>query len=218
MSIEVKDVMGHVAIAVHEEATFVEIVTAMRRYAVSAVTVIDADRRPVGVISADDLLLKETDPVRHSTSIFERRKAREEHQKAAGFTAAELMTTPAITVQPRSPVRDAARLMHERHIKQLPVVDPDTGRIVGTLHQGDVLRVFTRPAEELERDIRALIREPKEFRISIEQGIVTVGGRVQTTSQGIALVQTIRTVEGVVDVFSELTHERDDLVIVPPPL
>ncbi len=45
MSIEVKDVMGHVAIAVDQDATFSEIVRAMGRYAVGTVTVIDADRR-----------------------------------------------------------------------------------------------------------------------------------------------------------------------------
>ncbi|MEU8149486.1 CBS domain-containing protein [Nonomuraea sp. NPDC048901] len=50
MSIQVKDVMGRVAIAVLEEASFAEIVAAMKRFAVGAVTVIDADRRPVGVV------------------------------------------------------------------------------------------------------------------------------------------------------------------------
>ncbi|WP_440063434.1 CBS domain-containing protein [Streptosporangium sp. OZ121] len=216
MSIEVKDVMGHVAIAVDQDATFSEIVRAMGRYAVGAVTVIDADRRPVGVVSEDDLLLKETDAVRHSVSIFETKKARDEHRKAAGFTAAELMTSPAIVVTPGTPVRDAARLMHDRRIKQVPVIDVMTGRVVGTLHQRDVLRVFLRPAGELEREIMAAIDEPGEFTLSIDQGVVTVGGRVESASKAVQLEQAIRGVEGVVDVISQVTHERDDILIVPP--
>ncbi|MEU7004366.1 CBS domain-containing protein [Nonomuraea sp. NPDC046570] len=216
MSIEVRDVMGRVAIAVSLEATFTDIVAAMKRYAVGAVTVIDSDRRPVGVVSGDDLLLKETDTARRSATVLTGKRARQERRKAAGRTAVELMTSPAITVTPGTTVRDAARLMREQRIKQLPVIDPVTGRVIGTLHQADVLRVFSRPAVDLERDIRNAIEEPEGFRIDINQGIVRVGGTVEWTSQAVRLVEQVLAVEGVVDVISELTPEKDDLVFVPP--
>jgi CBS-domain-containing membrane protein len=216
MAIQVKDVMGRVAIAVLKEASFGDIIGAMKRYAVGSVTVIDADRRPVGVVSEDDLLLKETDQVRHSVSIFESRRSRQEREKAAGVTAVQLMTTPAITVTPGTPVREAARLMHDKHIKQLPVIDPVTGRIVGTVHQRDVLRVFTRPAAELEAEIRALLPDPDAFTVEIDEGVVIVGGHVTWHSRAVALVETIRGVEGVVDVVSRITYDQQDLMIVPP--
>ncbi|GAA2216194.1 CBS domain-containing protein [Nonomuraea monospora] len=216
MSIEVKDVMGHVVIAVLADASFADIVAAMKRFAVGAVTVIDADRRPMGVVSEDDLLLKEIDTVRHSVSLFESRKQRREHEKAAAVTASQLMTSPAITVTPGTSVRDAARLMHTERIKQLPVIDVVTGRVIGTLHQRDVLRVFTRPAGELEADIRALLPEPGPFTVEINAGMVKIGGRVQWRSQAIALVEAVRNVEGVVDVVGELAAEDDDLIVVPP--
>ncbi|MER6950218.1 CBS domain-containing protein [Nonomuraea sp. NPDC000554] len=216
MTIEVKDIMGRVAIAVLQEASFTEIVDAMKRYAVGAVTVIDAERRPVGVVSEEDLLLKEVDTARHSVSMYESRKQREDHEKAAGVTAAQLMTSPAITVTPETAVRDAARMMRDRHIKQLPVVDPATGHVVGTLHQQDVLRVFTRPIAEIEAEIADLVGKPEAFSIKIEGGIVTIGGKVERKSQVIALVERIRAVEGVVDVVSDLTYDREDILIVPP--
>ncbi|MFI7149699.1 CBS domain-containing protein [Nonomuraea sp. NPDC050022] len=216
MSIQVKDVMGRVAIAVLEEASFAEIVAAMKRFAVGAVTVIDADRRPVGVVSEDDLLLKEADPVRHSVSMFESRRRRSEHEKAAAVTAAELMTFPAITVTPGTAVRDAARLMHDKRLKQLPVIDPVTGRIVGTLHQRDVLRVFTRPAADLEADVRAVLPDTGAFSVEVDNGVVTVGGRVRHRSQAIAVTEAVRKVEGVVDVVCEVSFEKEDLLIVPP--
>ena len=145
MAATVRDVMGTVAIAVTMDATFTQLVETMRRYGVGAVTVVDADRRPIGVVSEDDLLLKEIEaggrPFGHLS--------RAERRKVTGTTAAELMTTPAITVTVGTPIRDAARLMHRNRIKQLPVIEPATGRIVGTVHQGDLLRVFARPAEEI---------------------------------------------------------------------
>ncbi|MEV0236257.1 CBS domain-containing protein [Nonomuraea sp. NPDC050786] len=212
MPIEVKDIMGRVAIAVLKDASFVEIMEAMERFAVGAVTVIDADRRPVGVVSEDDLLLKEADPVRHSVSMYESGRQRQEHEKAAGVTAAQLMTSPAITVTPDTFVREAARLMHAERIKQLPVVDAVTGRIVGTLHQRDVLRVFSRPVDELEADVRAVLPDPEAFTVEIDQGVVTVSGAVEWRSQAIALAERVRAVEGVVDVRSVVTFDKDDLL------
>ncbi|MGP3915949.1 CBS domain-containing protein [Nonomuraea sp. 10N515B] len=182
----------------------------------ASVTVIDSDRRPVGVVSQDDLLLKETHTVRHSVSMFESRKQRREHEKAAGVMAAQLMTSPAISVTPGTSARDAARLMHTKHIKQLPVIDPVTGRITGTLHQRDVLRVFTRPATELKADVRAVLPDPKAFTIEVHQGIVRVSGRVRRRSQAIALVEAVRAVEGVVDVEYEVACDAEHIMVVPP--
>ncbi|MEV6160207.1 CBS domain-containing protein [Nonomuraea sp. NPDC052129] len=216
MSIKVKDVMRNVAIAVREDASFAEIVRTMRRYTLGAISVIDADGRPVGVVSEDDLLLKETGPARHSTPIFENRKRRAEQEKAAAITASALMTTPAITVTPGTPVRDAARLMHEKRIKQLPVIDVVTGRITGTLHRSDVLRVFSRSTGELEREIRAVMGDLTSVSAGVSGGVVRLSGRVARASEAIQLVEEIRRVEGVIDVVSELTYDRADLVVVPP--
>ncbi|MFI7445574.1 CBS domain-containing protein [Nonomuraea indica] len=216
MSIQVKDVMGRVAITVRENASFADIVTAMKRYAVGAVTVIDADRRPVGIVSEEDLLLKEILPARHGAPVFESRRRREEHRKASGVTAAQLMTAPAITVTPGMPVRDAARLMRDQRIKQLPVIDPVTGRVSGTLHQRDVLRVFTRPAAELEAEINALLPDPAAFWVEIDGGVVHIRGTVEWSSQVIDLTEAIRRIEGVVDVVTDLSYEKEDLLVVPP--
>ncbi|WP_433519331.1 CBS domain-containing protein [Nonomuraea sp. CA-143628] len=216
MPIKVKDLMRNVAIAVREDASFAEIVRTMRRYTLGAISVIDADGRPVGVVSEDDLLLKETDPVRHSTSIFDSHKRRAEQEKAAAITASALMTTPAITVTPGTPVRDAARLMHDKRIKQLPVIDVVTGRITGTLHRSDVLRVFSRSTGELEREIRAVMGDRTSVSADVSGGVVRLSGRVARGSDAIQLVEEIRRVEGVIDVVSELTYDRADLVVVPP--
>jgi CBS domain-containing protein len=51
----------------------------------------------------------------------------------------EIMTTSVVTVQPDVSVEDAVRLMLERRISGLPVVDRD-GRLTGILTEGDLLR------------------------------------------------------------------------------
>lgn len=114
---QVKDVMGHVAIAVPADASCADIVAALRRFKVGAVAVVDEDRRVLGVVSEDDL-------------------------PATGRTAWELMTSPAIVVTRETPVREAAALMRDHRIRQLPVINPESGRIVGTLHRSDLLKAL----------------------------------------------------------------------------
>jgi CBS domain-containing protein len=219
MPMTVKDVMGKVAIAVRMDATFTDLVATMRRFKVGAVTVIDADRRPVGLVSEDDLLLKETDPGR-GEHLFESRRRRAEHRKAAGSAAVDMMTSPAITVTESTPVRDAARLMHENRVKQLPVIDPVTGRIVGTVHQADLLKVFTRPGQDIEREIADVADrlgvDAPGLTIAVQAGVVTLIGQVPRRSQIAHLVDAARTVDGVIAVDAQLTFATDDLTTVPP--
>jgi CBS domain-containing protein len=217
---KVKEVMGVPAVAVRPETSFADIVAAMRRFKVGAVTVIDADRRPIGVVSDDDLLLKETDSGEHTGSIFAGHKRRQEHRKAAGGTAREFMTTPAITITSGASVREAAHLMHRHRIKQLPVIDAVTGRAVGTVDQSDLLKVFTRPVEEIDREVTEacdrLHLDRGELVVGIEAGLVTLKGQVALYSQSALLAAAVREIEGVLNVENALTYRSDDLINIPP--
>jgi acetoin utilization protein AcuB len=51
-----------------------------------------------------------------------------------------------VIVTPGTSIRDAARLMHERKVGALPVIDGD--RVVGILTERDVLRAFGEMLDE----------------------------------------------------------------------
>jgi CBS domain-containing protein len=55
------------------------------------------------------------------------------------LTVGDVMATEPVVVHPDDPLRDAARLMDDRHVHGLPVVDHD-GRLVGVVSQTDLLR------------------------------------------------------------------------------
>ncbi|TLP59686.1 CBS domain-containing protein [Microbispora triticiradicis] len=218
MTAKVKDVMGRVAIAVRMDASFADLVATMRRFGVGAVTVIDADRRPVGVVSEDDMLLKEIDL---GERVFSGPRRRVEQRKAAGANAGQIMTRPAITVTGGTPVRDAARLMHRNRVKQLPVIDAVSGRIVGTVHQGDLLRVFARPAAEIRAEIERVVDRMDldigDLDVNVSGGVVTIKGQVPRRSAVKPLLHAVRRVEGVVEVDADdLAFLVDDLLIAPP--
>ncbi len=217
---KVREIMGAVAIAVRPEATFTEMVDAMRRFKVGALTVIDTDDHPIGVVADDDLLLKETYSGARTAGVFDSRKRRQEHRKAAGGTARQIMTTPAITITEDATVRDAARLMHRHRIKQLPVIDAVTGRLTGTVHQSDLLKIFVRPAEEIEREVTEICERlavnPETMVVGVEAGVLTLRGRIAFRSQIAPLVAAVREIDGVLDVENALTCRSDDLAPVPP--
>jgi acetoin utilization protein AcuB len=55
-------------------------------------------------------------------------------------TVDEIMSAPVVTTMPYVDLADAAKVMHERKIGALPVVEQ--GRVVGILSELDVLKAF----------------------------------------------------------------------------
>lgn len=66
------------------------------------------------------------------------------------ITAAQIMTSPAVTIAPEASVEEIVRILSDRHISALPVCKPD-GTLVGLVSEGDVLRPF-RESARLRRD------------------------------------------------------------------
>jgi CBS domain-containing protein len=53
-------------------------------------------------------------------------------------TVADLMTRDVLTVKPTTPLSEAIKLLVDRHISGLPVVD-DTGKLVGVISESDLM-------------------------------------------------------------------------------
>ncbi len=73
--------------------------------------------------------------------------------------ASDVMQTEVLTVTPETPVEEAVRVMAQRHISGLPVVD-ETGAAVGILSEGDLLRRVELGTETRLSGWRALIAGP----------------------------------------------------------
>ena len=61
-----------------------------------------------------------------------------------GIAVKEVMSTPPITITPHIPIQEAARLMMERKIGCLPVLDGP--RLVGIVSETDMLKLITEMA------------------------------------------------------------------------
>jgi CBS domain-containing protein len=137
----VRDVMTLPVVAARTHTRYDEIADTLRRRGVSAVPVVDAWTRVVGVVSEADLLPRVAFPGDDAGGIpaLDSRRRRLAWAKASRDTAAELMTQPPVTVGPDASIMQAARLMYDHRVKRLPVIDGE-GRLVGIVSRCDLLR------------------------------------------------------------------------------
>lgn len=219
----VRDVMVPGVVAAHEDAVFKEIVAAISRNRISAVPVVDSEHRVVGVVSEADLLARVTH-ARLSRPRGHRISARAETRaKAHGATARELMTAPAIVTTPDMPLGEAAWLVVTNRVRRLPVVDEE-GRLVGIVSRGDLLAQFLRSDEEIRKDIvenvlvGSYVISAHEVEVTVTEGVVTLRGQVERKSVRNSLLNSVRSVTGVVDVDrTRLTYAVDDTIVATTP-
>ena len=217
----VQDVMTQEVATVRRDTPFKTIAQLLAGNDVTAVPVVDAQHRPIGIVSDSDLLRKEqVQPEPEGRSpipwLHPRDRARAEAETAEG-----LMSTQVCTARPEWSVVEAARTMDHQHVKRLPVVD-DTGTLVGIVSRGDLLRVFLRHdtaiREEIVHDVlqHTLYLAPDAVRVDVLDGVVTLRGEVQRKSTLPIVLRLCRTVDGVVAVHNQLRYTFDDAGEVEP--
>lgn len=223
MKTKVDSVMTARPVVTAETTGFKELARLLAQHRISALPVVDDAGRLVGVVSEADLLLKETFGLGDNHHLVESSRARREHAKAGALLARDLMTSPAVTIRPGAPIVEAARVMHDKAVKRLPVVDED-GRVVGIVTRSDLLQVFLRPDAQIREDIteglivRTLWMDPNSIEVTVTDGVVELAGRVDRKSDIPILRNMIGGLDGVVGVVERLCYRYDDTRIGLPPL
>lgn len=181
---------------------------------ISAVPVIGPDRQVLGVVSEADLMerLEYADRIpRHPLAA---RRLPAGGRGVPGDTAADLMTSPAVTIAPTATVSKAARLMSAARVKRLPVVDPDVG-LVGIVSRHDLLHLYTRSDEELRQSVihslEALSVSPDRMTVQVIGGVVTLHGQVARRSTANTLIGVVESTPGVINVIDQVDFQVDDL-------
>ena len=141
----VREWMRQPVLTVRSDAAVGDVARLMRTRKVRHMPVTDARERLVGIVTDRDLRQVIFDPV-----MQERLRGRAPALKR--LAVGQVMTWGVVTVRPTTDLREAARLMHERKIGALPVVDGE--RVVGILTESDVLGA-------LEQALRRRVVRPR---------------------------------------------------------
>jgi len=204
MKATVKDVMTAPVVTVTRGTTYKDVAAMLRQHRVSAFPVVDSGGTVIGVVSEADLLAKEA-LSGEQAGLIAGLLHREERDKAAGLTAGDLMSRTVVTVGPDDPVDHAARLMYTLRVKRLPVVGSG-GELLGIVSRTDVLAVFDRTDDDIRADVidtmmrHEFLLDPRQFTVTVEDGVVTLEGRPETVALGHALIRKTEDIPGVVAV------------------
>ena len=210
-----RDFMTRRVHSVRPTASVNEIVRMMVRRHVSAVPVVDGNRRVLGMISEGDLLRR----VEIGT---DRRKSwwyalladpttrARDYVKANAASAADIMTTPVISISDTTDVTEIVDLMQRSDIKRVPVVKG--GKLVGIVSRRDVIRSLGKTPSGAARargddaSIRELLRKKLStlgwadaalVNFIVEKGVIELNGLVPSADQRDAIRVMAERIPGV---------------------
>lgn len=220
----VHEIMTSPVITVSLDTSLQDVAETLVENRISAVPVVDAAGKVLGIVSEGDLIHRHETRTEHRRSwwleLFTSDDARAyEYVKSHGRTAADVMTRRVLSVGPSATLADVAGLLDEARIKRVPVVDD--GKIVGIVSRADLIRALVRtarneaPAEKRsDSDIQlaldaAIKSQPwaSSFTLvtTVQDGVVHLIGIARSNEERKALVVLAENIPGVVRVEDQLT-------------
>lgn len=117
----VRDIMSKNIKTVRTDDSAHDAVVKMNKFDVGSVIVTN-NNRPIGIITSKNILTRVVEP----------------RLDAGTIRAKDIMSSPLLTIEPDASVEDAAKIMAQRKIKKLAVMDKD--KILGILSTSDIVR------------------------------------------------------------------------------
>lgn len=217
---QAKDVMTTQVATVSPDTSVAEIAKRLIARRISAVPVVDDERRPVGIVSEGDLTRRpESGGERHPSwwlRLFaEPEEQAREYVKSHGGRASDVMTRDLVTVDEDASLEEIATLLEKHRIKRVPVVR--AGTLVGIVSRANLIRgvAARRHAPQASADDRSLReRVTESIRTSgarsefvdvvVSGGVVALWGATHSEAERDAIQAAASSVVGVARVESHL--------------
>jgi CBS domain-containing membrane protein len=136
------EIMTTDVVTVTPDTPVAEVAAALGRRGVSGVPVVDAGQRVVGVISEKDFLTRMG--VKDAKNFMGLVAGCLKTKGCIALPiktalAGDLMSSPAVTVAPDTPVKEIAKLLTQKSINRVAVTGPD-GRLLGLVSREDIVK------------------------------------------------------------------------------
>lgn len=149
--VSVKEVMSSPVITVLEGDTIEAVAKLMGKNKVGSIIVIDNNGRPIGLITERDIVFRVAGKNLLSNQV----------------AAKSIMSSPLITVNPRTDLKKAAKMMQMHDIRRLIVMDD--GKMVGFVSDADIVAITPALVEIISEKVR--IRQVSK----LSSGFNTIG-------------------------------------------
>lgn len=219
-----RDIMTRDVCVVSPDASVPHIAKLLVQRQISAVPVVEADGRIVGIVSEGDLIRRpEIGTERRRAWWLEMMSSREElaaeFVKANGLSARDVMTAEVITVGEDATVGEIASVLEKRRIKRVPVAR--AGRVVGVVSRSNLLQGLAALAGRVpirvgggDRELREAIHErlenqpwsrPISINVVVTDSVAHLWGVVDSEDERIAVRVLAERTPGVSRVEDHLT-------------
>ncbi len=222
---QARDVMVSPVITVKSSATLAEVARLLLKKRISAVPVVDAHDKLVGMISEGDLLHRaEIGTERRRSSwlaIFDQQHVfATDFIKSHASKVADVMAHPVITAAPETPLHELATMMERHAVKRIPIVRD--GALVGIVSRANLVQALATAAVKLEipasdtaiRD-RLMTRLKHEtwthaarLNATVSNGVVNLWGEADSDTERKAIRVAAEATPGVVAVNDHITVGR----------
>jgi len=217
------DVMVKDVVTVHPDTSVADAVKLLAQHDVSALPVVDATNRLIGVISEADLLRRtEIGTEKHRPwwveAVTGASTLAHEFAKSHGQHVGEVMTTDVVTADEATPLSEIAALFERKRIKRVPIVKD--GELIGIVSRSNLVQALattlgkpatdsdTRRDREIRFEVLSRLKQQPwtdfgERNVIVSHGTVHVWGLVGTKDEHDALMALTEGVPGVAGVVDE---------------
>jgi CBS domain-containing protein len=218
------DVMMTNVITVGPEACLQDVAHILLTQRISAVPVVDADGKMVGIVSEGDLMRRaEAGSGRCRPWWLAMLTGRDvlaaEYVKEHSRKVTDVMTSSVVTATPETPLQDIATLLEKNRIKRVPVVRD--GKVVGIVSRANLLQALASLRKQIDVDTAndSEIRErvvtrlkaeawtrPSLINVIVQDGTVELWGIVDSQTEK-------KAVRVVAEVTSGVRAVNDNLIV-----
>ncbi len=220
-----RDVMVSPVITMDQDASVRDAAALLVAKRISAVPIVDASGKLVGILTEGDLMRRIETETEHSYSwwlsfFLGDRAIAADYVKSHATKVKDVMTREVKTALPDAPLHEIADLFEENQIKRVPIVS-EGGDLVGIVSRANILQAIASVRPKLEIDLpdaairdrllAELKRQPwshtHRMNVTVKGGVVDLWGFVQSDKERQAIAVMAQAIPGVTAINDHLLRE-----------
>ncbi len=220
-----RDVMVSPVITMDQDASVRDAAALLVAKRISAVPIVDASGKLIGILTEGDLMRRIETETEHSYSwwlsfFLGDRAIAADYVKSHATKVKDVMTREVKTALPDAPLHEIADLFEENQIKRVPIVS-EGGDLVGIVSRANILQAIASARPKLEIDLpdaairdrllAELKRQPwshtHRMNVTVKGGVVDLWGFVQSDKERQAIAVMAQAIPGVTAINDHLLRE-----------
>ncbi len=140
LEMRVQDVMTRNVLSITKYENIMQVANILTEKNISGLPVVDKENKVIGIITQADILSMVGVSREHTfKDLLKYMLGERLPERRIGDLVGDIMTSPALTIKPDTNVAEAVKIMEEKRIRRLTVVD-ENNKLIGILTRADILK------------------------------------------------------------------------------